>query len=293
MRIAYLITAYNNFNHLNRLIHSLNNIDVKFYIHIDKKSIIPKKGLIQKQNINYINSINVWWGGWSHQQAINDLIYNSMLDKNDYYILITGSDYPIKKHSLLVEKLKQSLEYINIVKGFQSHKPDNRIKYYYLDGFDRRKKKSIRSRFGFKLENILRKIKYEKVFSFGDIYFGTTYWALSHGCISYVINFINSNPDYIKFYKSTLIPEESFIHSIIGPSNFNEKIEHNLTYQDWNLSPHPEIIKMEHYLMFKQKKIFKDSYGEFEPFFARKFEDSSGKLTKLIDLELLNKNYRY
>jgi len=288
MKIAYLITAYNNFKHLKRLINSLNNVDVKFYIHIDKKSRLSQQELLQKNNINYIKRINVWWGGWSHQQAINNLIYSAMLDNNDYYILITGSDYPIKKHSLLVEKLNQSWECINIVKGFQKHKPEHRIKHHYFDGFNRRNKLSIRSHFFLILEDILRKIKYENVFPFGDIYFGTTYWALSHDCISYIINFINSNSNYTKFYKSTLVPEESFIHSIIGGSKFIEKIKHNLTFQDWNLQPSPAIIKMEHYIKFQQQKIFRDSYGEFEPYFARKFVDSSLKLTNLIDQELLN-----
>jgi len=38
--IAYLIQAHNNEKHLSEMISSLNNKEVSFFIHIDKKSNI-------------------------------------------------------------------------------------------------------------------------------------------------------------------------------------------------------------------------------------------------------------
>ena len=41
MKVAYLITAYNNFNHLIALIKKIKVDNSLVYIHIDKKTIIP------------------------------------------------------------------------------------------------------------------------------------------------------------------------------------------------------------------------------------------------------------
>lgn len=69
MKIVYPITAFNQFEHLGRLIKAPDYKDAVFFIHIDKKVKIPKN-IRSKRNIIFVNRIVVWWGGWSHQQAM-------------------------------------------------------------------------------------------------------------------------------------------------------------------------------------------------------------------------------
>lgn len=285
MKIAYLITTYNNYEHLGRLIKAINQQEVVFFIHIDKKSKMPTN-LYMYDNIIFINRINVWWGCWSHQEAIINLMREAMAFNFDYYILISGTDYPIRPNEFIYEKLRGGGQYINIIKGFQSHKPESRVIYYYFDCFDRRKRRSLKKFFFLGIEKILRKILEKKKYPFSQIYHGATWWALSHRCISYILNYINENPEYVKFFKTSLCPEESFIQTIVGNSHFLEVCKNNLTYTDWTTNPAPAIINEKHLQLFKRQIEFDCSCGKYEPFFARKFSDENIANVEKIENEL-------
>src|SRR5690606_17510799 len=113
------ITAYNNYLHLERLINALDDGEnIHYYIHIDKKSDFPSK-LKGRKNITFIKRIKVWWGGWSHQEAILRLMKAASLKYYDYYILISGGDYPIRPNSFLYKKLTEGGEFLNLIEGFQ------------------------------------------------------------------------------------------------------------------------------------------------------------------------------
>ena len=106
MKIAYLITAYANYEHLKRLVEALDDeVCPHFYIHIDLKSKLPHD-LKSFKNVKFIKRHKVWWGGWSHQKAINALMRAAYASGYDHYILLSGSDYPVRPNSFLYDKLK-------------------------------------------------------------------------------------------------------------------------------------------------------------------------------------------
>jgi hypothetical protein len=285
MKIAYLITAYNNYNHLKRLISALNDSNVVFFIHIDKKSKMPNN-LNEFGNVVFIERTKIWWGGWSHVDAIIRLIRNAISYRFDYYILLSGSDYPIRPNSVLYKILSIGDEYITISKE-RIHKLE-RIKYYYFDGFDRRDIHSIKTVFFLFLERLSRLFFQKKSYPFKQIYDGGTWWALSHDCLLFVMDQVDNNKDYIKFFKTCCIPEEGFFQTIIGNSPFYGKCKSNLTYQDWSTNPAPAWINKSHIELFKRQLEFNVGYGNFVPFFTRKFNDESENILELIEKELRN-----
>jgi hypothetical protein len=282
MKIAYLITAYNNFTHLTRLIRALNDSNVVFFIHIDKKSPLPDT-LPALDNVIFIKRENVWWAGWSHVDAILRLIRCAKTYGFDYYILISGTDYPIRPNAFLYEKLSGGGEYINITQEYAQEKPESRIKYYYFDGFDRRNARSIKTVFFLSLERILRVFFQKKAYPFQHIYYGSTWWALSHDCIVYVLDQIDLNKEYIQFFKTCWCPDELLFQTIIGNSPFFSKCTLNLTYTDWSSVPAPALINQNHVELFKNQIEFTGGYGTATPFFARKFDDTSTQIIELIE----------
>jgi hypothetical protein len=285
MKIAYLITAFNNYELLEKLIKALDDSEVGFFIHIDKKSIMPKN-IWGNKKIFFVKRIKVWWGGWSHQQAIINLMNEACKNKFDYYVLCSGTDYPIRPNTFLYNKLEEGGEYINVVKGFQSHKPESRIKFYYFDCFDRRKTSSRKTRFFLTLEKLLQKIITKHNYPFAEIFHGSTWWALSDNCVAYILTFIKNNPKYVNFYKTSWCPEESLIQTIIGNSEFSYKCRGNLTYTDWSTYPAPAMINNGHLIQFTNNLEFESSYGKYSPFFARKFSDKSLYIIDQIEKEL-------
>jgi len=287
MKIAYLITAYNNFSHLKRLIRALNDRNVVFFIHIDKKSKMPDN-LTEFDNIVFIERTKVWWAGWSQVDAIIRLIRTATNYGFDYYILVSGTDYPIRPNSFLYTTLSTGGEFINLQKGFSIHKSEDRIKYYYFDCFDRRSRRKPTTVFFILLEGAGRIFFQKKSFPFIEIYHGSSWWALSHDCLVYVLNQIDTNKDYIKFYQTSYCPDESFFQTIIGNSPFFSTCKPNLTYVDWNTVPSPALINRNHVELFKKQTVFNYSFGKYMPFFARKFDDSCENIVELIDKELRN-----
>ena len=287
MKIAYLITAYNNYNHLKRLVSALNDDNVVFFIHIDKKSKMPDT-LDEFDNIVFIKREEVWWGGWSHLDAIIRLVRTAISYNFDYYVLLSGTDYPIRPNSFLYEKLSSGGEYIGIYEGFCDHKPESRVKYYYFDCFDRRNLGSIKTVFFILSEWTMKVFFKKKAHPFKQIYHGSTWWALSHDCLTYVLNQIDLNKNYVGFYKTCWCPEESFFQTIIGNSPFFSKCKTTLTYTDWSSNPAPALINQNHIELFKKQIEINDSGYIYIPFFARKFDDSSVHIVETIENELRN-----
>ena len=285
LRIAYIITAYSSFKHLAKLIESLCYGNILIFIHVDKKYNMPSK--INKCDlVIFIKRIKVWWGGWSHQKAIINLMLEAVKYNFDYYILLSGTDYPIRPAKFLYKKLEEGGEYLNIIKGFQTHKPESRVKYYYFDCFDRRDVSNFKAQFFLKLEQWQRKLLIKREYPFQTIFHGSTWWALSHNCVTYVLNYIANNKDYVRFFKTCWCPEESFIPTIIGNSPFLGLCKGNLTYTDWSSSSGPALINKNHLRLFKQQSEFRNEYGKYTPCFARKFNDNSEDIIEQIDREL-------
>ena len=287
MKIAYLITAYSNFVHLKRLIDALDEPNVAFYIHVDKKSDFREENF-RNEKVHFIDRIKVSWGGWSHQQAILDLMVAAHKTGYNRYVLLSEADYPITSNEALHAKLKQKVEYLNLLKGFHDHKPEERIKYMHFDGFDRRDKTALRTRIFTTLESWLKLVYRKKRCPFPQIYHGTTWWALSKDAVAYILSFVEKNRNYVAFFKTSWCPEESFIPTILGNSNFKERCVGNLTYSDWSTKPPPAIITNEHVALLKETRTFKSPYGAYTPYFARKFNDQSAAQIEQIEQTLRN-----
>ncbi len=289
MKIAYLIVGYNNWLHFNKLLSLLDYEGAALFIHIDKKVKMPPIK-VDKARLIFVERLNVWWGGWSLQEAFNRLIKSAIIHRFDYYVLLSGADYPIRPLSYLYKKLSEGGEYISINKGFSPDKPEWRIKYYHFDGSDRKNKTSIKTIVYFWLEVLQRKLRLisKTKYPFDQVYFGSSWWALSHECVEYVLQFINDNPGFVRFFKTSWCPDESFIHTIIGNSPFLSECKGSMTYADWTENrASPAIINMKHVEMFAEQLAKDTHFQQNGPCFARKFEDKSENIINAIHKHLL------
>ncbi|WP_066834343.1 beta-1,6-N-acetylglucosaminyltransferase [Rufibacter ruber] len=284
MNVAFLILAHNNYNHLRKLISSLQGAESKFYVHIDKKSTLPREQF--ESNVYLLEDREaVYWYGYSTVRATIKLLKKAVEDTaNDYFLLLSGVDYPIRPRAELFSLLQEGGEFINILKGSQPNKPLSRFEYYYFDGFDRRST-SFKTKVFILAEKALQKLKLKKKIPF-QIFVGSQWFALSRSCVEFILKEVAENPSYEAFFKNSLVPDESFFQTIIGNSKFFAQTKANLTYTDWSTKPAPAIITEKHVEFFKLNRILEGVYGKSSPFFARKFDDDSSELVKRIDSEL-------
>lgn len=298
MKIAYLILAHKNPEQLSCLINQIKTDDVYFFIHIDIKSRIEdfqNETNKTEANIKYIsNRKNGQWGDFGIVQATLNLINEAASTSFfDYYILLSGMDFPIKKNSDIINFLNA-----NNGKSFISYSkmPLNELNYGGLDrvtgySYTINKKRQtfvpfrLKPKFNFKghVLNILlglvslpkgRRKPPKEIKCF---YYGSQWWMLHKTTINYILEFLGKNPDYLAFHNHTLIPDEIFFQTILlNHSNHNELglINNNYRYMCWQpSSDHPKILGMED----------SDSLLNTPDLFARKFEFESAVLEFTIN----------
>jgi len=288
MKIAYLILAHNNYTHLKKLVNALNDGNGVFFIHIDNSLKLPNT-LHESENVVFIRGPKVSWAGWSTVEAIISLVRTAASYGFDYYFFLSGADYPIRPNSFLYSQLSTGGEFMSIKKGFFNNKSEWRFKYYFFDGFNRRNRRSIKTVFFSVVEKSMKLVYQKKSSPFKQIYVGSTWWGLSHDCISYLLRFIDYDEEYTRYkryFKTSWASDESFFQTIIGNSPFYDKCKTNLTYQDWSTNPAPAWINKNHIDLFKKQTEFIGDYGNIMPFFARKFNDKSADIVESIEREL-------
>lgn len=286
MKIAYLIIAHGNYRHLDRLIAALDDPGISFFLHLDQKAneiYQPKR-----PNVEAIKErVNVNWGCFGMVQATLNLMKAAWKNSAfDYYILISGADYPIRQNKFLYKLVDaQKHQFINSKEAPLPHKPFSRFENYYFNY--NRKKKGFKERWLKKIEELLPKLWVKKQLKF-KIYVGSSWFALTGSCVQYILETVEKHPEYIRFFKTSLHPDEAFFQTIIGNSSFNQLSKNNITYAQWSKKSSPDMITRKQVALFQDQTEFEESYGKYTPFFARKFDDDSHKV--VADIEALLRN---
>ena len=298
MRIAYLLLVHNTPNHLQRLLSALKYKNDDFYIHVDRKSSCSFENEVGERIYFTRERIPVYWGEFSQVEAILILIRQALNtgNKYDYFILLSGSDYPIRSPGYIHNYLQKNYgdEFINVTEmpNDELGKPLTRITEYRV-GSDKPLRRYIYEKI-VGCKRLFGAGYFRRDFSkiFGDIvpYSGSTWWALTGEACKYVVDFTFSHKICFEFFRNTLCPDEMFFQTVLGNSEFGKRVTHNVTYADWDRfgPPFPAVLNDWHLQQFMGQRPYYavDSYGAGELLFARKFADDSAELVSRIDRDL-------
>lgn len=240
MRIAYLILAHHQPKHVGALIEQLDDGNARFFVHVDRKSdIAPFRQAIKSQRAELlVKRVPIYWGGWNMVRAtLNLLRHAHRQGASDYYQLLSDSCYPIKSNREIAAKLGSgNLNYITINEELT---PESRF-YQWLgpDRTDRELISRIQDGAPLQIPGLDRYA--HRVVKFArrqrDRFFkrrlggamtpckGWQWWCLTHECTQYVLNYVDSHRDFVRFFRSTSLPDETFFHTIIANSKFNQTL---------------------------------------------------------------------
>lgn len=109
IRIAYLISAFADPQHLKRLIAALDAEGCEFFVHVDKKvDISPFVQLCSAENVHFLdNRVNVYWGTYSQVEFQMRMI-RAALDANSPFnrlFILSGQDYPLWSNRRIADYL--------------------------------------------------------------------------------------------------------------------------------------------------------------------------------------------
>ncbi|MDR1809463.1 MAG: beta-1,6-N-acetylglucosaminyltransferase [Prevotella sp.] len=273
-----LITAYKNVEHLYKIVDFFDaaNSKFSFYIHLDKKSVLPEAALNKLREKACVKLVSrqykVNWGGVNHLKAILLLIEEALKDSGDgYFHLITGHDFPVQppeKFSAFFEenKEKEFLEYNKLPYSKWENGGFDRLLFYNpYDLFDGRS--GLRENIAKKIIKIQKTIRFRRKLplNFPNLYGGSTYWSLSRKCIEHIYKYVETHPEFLKRFDYTFCAEEIFFQTIILNSPFSgNAVNNNLRFIVWEKrnGNFPANLDESDYEAIKASGAF----------FARKFE---------------------
>lgn len=252
-------------------ISSLSNTIV--LIHVDRKSDIELfyHEFLNLKNVHIIKErCEVSWGGFSQIQSTLNLLKQAQDYEYKYFSLLSGDDIPLQSIEKFQEFLKKNpYEYIDL-EASPDHNLINRIQYKYSPSFFQ-KNRTQTQKINCKINRLLFKLglKKQDISSIPPLYKGSQWFTLSHEAITYIIDYILYNPEYVNVFKNSLCGDELFFHTILFNSSFRESIKTTgiqsqsyLRFIDWESGPdYPKTLieidfpRLQKSLLFFARKI--------------------------------------
>lgn len=211
--IAYLILVHRLPNQFKKLFKAIYDPSNFYLIHIDKKAsqqIGEEVGNFLRNylNVHILDSENVIWGGYSMVQAeLDGMKYLLEMNKKwDYFINLSGQDFPLKSQEIIKNFLSKNngKNYIKIADQEKS-RPEtmNRIENYFEE-----------------LEDKISDKTHKRDFMKGVIpYIGGQWMILTRNCCEFITNNVEVKK-FEDYYFNTLIADESFFQTVLMNTSF-------------------------------------------------------------------------
>lgn len=225
MKVAFLILAHYQPEHLARLVHNLSADWNDIYAHIDRKADFGAfvSCIELSDNPVFLNAgrrIDVNWGGFSVVEAIISLISAAFESEQSYdrFCLLSGSDFPIKPLDEIRSEFASDVEFMRIDRCLASYEDTPHFKYISYHYFTDSKSSQDRG-----LSGMIGREPYQGI----KMYHGSAWWSLTRKCVEYIIDFLEMNSEYTDFHRTTFCPDEIYFQSIVKASPFSENLIHD------------------------------------------------------------------
>lgn len=230
-RIAYIISAYKDAPHLARLVDALNK-DADFYIHIDLKSDIKPFEEALGDKVTFVSRHWVSWGGWEQVEYQKELL-GAVISSGvayDRVVCLSGQDYPLWSNEEIHRYFGENKER-EFIMGVDLTHCQNRLQSSKITNYhffrDLKWKSSwLKNKFIVASRLLMKWLPFRKrpVTHIGnkevDVYFGSDYWAITLPCARYVYEKLCSEKEMICYFKTSFVPSELCIQTIVFNSSF-------------------------------------------------------------------------
>lgn len=260
-KIGFILVTHNKPHQLMRLISCLNRMfDSPPIVCHHNFAITPFDTSSIPQNVDFVKPhVQTRWGKFSTIDAelkALEMLYGRA-DAPDWFVLLSGSDYPIKSADKIVEDLAakpydvcmhhEIVKYDSLKSGWQKLGYQRYcIVRGWLPTLNRQGKPQK------KFFTILKNPSLTKFFiPFSDefpCFVGDHFFSANHRAAQYLIDSHNANRELASYYrKSTIFPTESYYQTIFCNSSDIRVENNNWRYIDWSNKddPHPKLLGLE------------------------------------------------
>ncbi|XP_005739957.1 xylosyltransferase 1-like [Pundamilia nyererei] len=231
VRIAFVLVVHGRASRqFQRLFKAIYHTSHYYYIHVDQRSNYLHREVVSLAS-RYPNvRVTPWrmatiWGGASlltmYLRSMEDLL--SMAHWSwDFFINLSAADYPIRTNEQLVAFLSKYRS-MNFIK---SHGRDN-ARFIRKQGLDR---------LFYECDTHMWRLGDRKIPEGISVDGGSDWFLLNRRFVDYVVNSRDELVGSMKrFYAYTLLPAESFFHTVLENSAHCETmVDNNLRLTNWN-----------------------------------------------------------
>lgn len=232
MKPIFLVYTFQDAEHLGELVNALDPHRV--FVHVDAKVDVEDFEVALEPAGNAVlldDRVQVNWGGYSQVRAIRALVRKALevADDDDYLVLLSGSDYPLRAIDELVEHLRyqpgrQYLRAFEISSSEQKYRRQ-------VDRRHHRDLSFLSKRTG---DRLLRKVRNGVIKALDGplslrhapeppsgmrIGHGGTHFAVTAACMRAMEAIVT--PEVERYFEAVFCPEEKFYHSLVMRTRFS------------------------------------------------------------------------
>ncbi len=229
MKLAFLISAHTDPEHLKRLIDSLPE-NSEFVIHIDQKSDISQfTRIIEGDHIHFLkHRVNVVWGSINEVEYQMELIREALLTDADYFITLSGMDYPVWSNEKMLSFFENA-DGKNYLQGIcMTHQGKAADQYRSLRCFSSKpwKNGSMKSKMRVGLRKVISGLGIYKTLTIHtaekeyNLYKGAAWWAIQPNLAQHILKQWDENEELKGYFKTSFCPAETFIQTVAFNSKY-------------------------------------------------------------------------
>lgn len=297
IKIAFvLVLKGKNVRQIRRLIENIHSPSHLYYIHVDgrDKYLFDSLNELYGKRTNFIfasNRLNTIWGGTSLLRMYLNAIKDLQPHHWNFLINLSESDYPVKSLETLQSYLSERTDLIF-------------LKHHNLKGYKYIEKQGLNRNF-YQCDDHLWHMGFRNLPS-GIVYSGGSDWfALPRSFCMYITEEETNSSGLVKplidIFNHTLLPAESFFHTLALNSKFCDKYaDNNLRLTNWDRKrgckcQHRDVVDWCGCSPLIYRKMdwnkLNTTINSPNIFFSRKFDPTvSSSILALVDKFLLNKN---
>lgn len=240
----YIILAHANPYRIVRLIEALESEKARFFVHYDRRSSDDEFGWLRGQlrdgRVTFLRRRPTPWGGYGLVSAsISGLRAARELNPRSHSILLSGADFPIKSRTAIESFLER-----NQGRSFLRcwSLPDARWAKH-ADGLYRFDRWHVMGRHLPPLRWTERGDGPRRMLHRMQPYGGYQWFTLSAAASDWILTHLRRRPRTSLYFRTTLIPDEMMIPTLLMNSPHRGSVEDSLHYADWSIGgSHPREL---------------------------------------------------
>jgi hypothetical protein len=240
MMLAFIILAHRLPNQLASLLSVLRSPHAQVYLHIDRRApVAPFNRALGQAPFDdpvCLARRSTRWGGPGMVDASLDGLARGLADGCEYFMLISGQDFPLRPIEEIVEFAatagpRSYLESFALPTTRWRFGGHDRTDFYTYDLLGRRETCIPRgedvSFFNWRGRMLNQALRLRTALmpprrfpAYARPFGGSQWWNLSRTAAEHVLRFLDEHPDYRAYHEYTLAPDELFFQSILLGNEF-------------------------------------------------------------------------